>query len=214
MKKILTLIFVAVLLTMPLSGCGKNTEEDTPSSEITTEATIENTDNTAETATVQMPEEDYQDREDIEIEDKSEHSYNSEYKHQIDSSELDNIFSEKELEPESTDTADTEQTESSETTTTPDSVATQEPVIESTPESVLPDCALSDGEWYPPVHMYVIKEGAELHTEPSAESELQWTCDTVGMGFGTTARSGDYIRVNWSAKPSWIHKDYLSIVKP
>lgn len=217
MKKILTFIFVAVLLTMPLSGCGKDTEEDSVSTETVTEPTVENTESTVETATVQMPEEKNQDREDMdmEIEDKSEHSYDSEFKHQFDSSKTDDIFSEKESESkEITDTAEIEQTETSETTTTPDSVATQEPVIESTPESVLPDCALSDGEWYPPVHMYVIKEGAELHAEPSAESELQWTCDTVGMGFGTTARSGDYIRVNWSAKPSWIHKDYLSIVKP
>ena len=117
---------------------------------------------------------------------------------------------------------DSRQESVSGTTATPESapaVATPEPTVQPTPEpvaqpvSVLPECAQSDGEWYPPVPVFIILDNAEVLDEPSAESSVQGHLD-FGTSIGSVGRSGNYIRVNYGAKPAWMDISVISTVDP
>lgn len=88
---------------------------------------------------------------------------------------------------------------------------TPEPVTQ--PTSVLPDCLLTDGEFYPPVSLFIIVDRIDVMNGPDANSGSQGYL-TYGANIGCVGRSGDYIRVNYGAYPAWVEASAMSSVDP
>lgn len=88
---------------------------------------------------------------------------------------------------------------------------TPEPVTQ--PTSVLPDCLLADGEFYPPVSLFIIVDRVDVMNGPDANSGSQGYL-TYGANIGCVGRSGEYIRVNYGASPAWVEASAMSSVDP
>lgn len=88
---------------------------------------------------------------------------------------------------------------------------TPEPVTQ--PTSVLPDCLLADGEFYPPVSLFIIVDRIDVMNGPDANSGSQGYL-TYGANIGCVGRSGEYIRVNYGASPAWVKASAMSSVDP
>lgn len=88
---------------------------------------------------------------------------------------------------------------------------TPEPVTQ--PTSVLPDCLLADGEFYPPVSLFIIVDRVDVMNGPDANSGSQGYL-TYGANIGCVGRSGEYIRVNYGASPAWVKASAMSSVDP
>lgn len=86
-----------------------------------------------------------------------------------------------------------------------------EPVTQ--PTSVLPDCLLTDGEFYPPVSLFIIVDRIDVMNGPDANSGSQGYL-TYGANIGCVGRSGEYIRVNYGASPAWVKASAMSSVDP
>lgn len=212
-RKLNKMVFI-MALAMMLAGCGKSADVEPIVEDVAGTAVAE-------------------ELEDSDAEEETEVSYYTGGSHYIDPEEASRTASEEanaesEAEPSRETDAPatgTAESEVKEETATPEPVVVQptsEPIVQ-TPEptsepvvdyySTFPECAKSDGDWYPPIHAYIIVDVAEIRDEPNADSPVQGTLP-YGAGLGTIGRSGDYIQVSYGAKPAWIAVSALSYEDP
>lgn len=214
-KNVITMVFI-MALAMMLAGCGKSADVEPIVEDVVGTAVAEELEDS---------------------EEESEVSYYTGGTHYIDPEEASRTALEEandESEEEQSKVEDETATEAEETKVEGEVKATPEPepepetVVQPTaePEPVVPtpeptvdyyatfpEIALSDGEWYPPLHAYAIVDVIEIRDEPSADSPVQGTLP-YGTGFGTFARSGDYIQISYGAKPAWVAVSDISYEDP
>lgn len=213
-------MIVVIMMVLMLAGCGKSADVEPIIEEVVGTVIAEEME---------------------EVDEESEVSYYTGGSHYIDPEEASRAVAEnanaesgaelsKEADGTTTETME-DKGEEVKVTPEPESVVqpTAEPdpvVVQPTPEPVVPtpepvvdhyatfpECAKSDGEWYPPLHAYVIVDVIEIRDAPSADSPLQATLP-YGTGFGTIGRSGDYIRISYGAKPAWVAVSDISYEDP
>lgn len=227
-KKIIGLAVITFALAM--AGCGKNTDTEIINPiEKTVETVVAEEMNDIE-ENLEIPHytgyNHYTDPDTanaVLTEETEQNIVSDDNKEETDESEIDESEAEKEVNIE-------EQESKVEIPATPEPVVpTPEPIAESVPEpvvvqpapvpqpvqptSILPDCLLSDGEFYPPVSLFIIVDKVDVMNGPDANSGSQGYL-TYGANIGCVGRSGDYIRVNYGASPAWVNASVMSSVDP
>lgn len=240
MRRNLITTCMVMALILSLAGCGKGTTDvESAIDEINGSAVGEGLEDTTEEEAEASDYMSYNHYVDPTEASKSavenEASNYTGYNHYINPEEADKATAEKETETEgdafdeaegeviASTTAESEEEREreakaeeqiSDATATPEptpAISTPEPVTQ--PTSVLPDCLLTDGEFYPPVSLFIIVDRIDVMNGPDANSGSQGYL-TYGANIGCVGRSGDYIRVNYGAYPAWVEASAMSSVDP